>query len=193
MDGLSAAFAAWRREYTQLRAEYDEISRVLRDEGPSSEFTRRQAVISERLDDMRQGKKDFYTYRYLGAQGFLPNYAFPRQATTVSFYEIEDDISRDQVLALREYAPGNAIYYRGHRYEVIMARPRTEQGTPAFDEILVCPACDAAYLGVDAKLAACPARGTSSMSMLESPILSLRTCCLPHKPLVVGSNPSAAT
>ena len=160
VDHLNDAFSAWRSEYTHLRAEYDEISRVLRDEGPSAELKRRQTVISERLAAMRDGKKDFYTYRYLGAQGFLPNYAFPRQATTVSFYEVEDDIARDQVLALREYAPGNSIYYRGNRYEVIMARPRTEQGSPAFDDLLICPACQAAYLGADAKLAACASCGT---------------------------------
>lgn len=161
VDRLDSAFTAWRREYTQLWAEYNDISTVLRDDGPSNDLKRRQAVISERLNDMRAGKKDFYTYRYLGAQGFLPNYAFPRQATTVSFYEIQDDISRDQVLALREYAPGNSIYYRGNRYEVIMARPRTEQGTPAFDDLLICPNCQAAYLGSDAKLAACVACGAS--------------------------------
>lgn len=161
VDHLSQAFDAWRREYIQLRAEYDEISVVLRDEASVPELKRRQGVIGDRLATMRDGKRDFYPYRYLGAQGFLPNYAFPRQATTVSFYEIENDISRDQALALREYAPGNSIYYRGMRYEVTMARPRTEQGAPAFDDLLICPACQAAYLGQDAKLAACVACGAA--------------------------------
>lgn len=161
VDHLSQAFDAWRREYVQLRAEYDEISGVLRDEASVPELKRRQGVIGDRLATMRDGKRDFYPYRYLGAQGFLPNYAFPRQATTVSFYEIENDISRDQALALREYAPGNSIYYRGARFEVTMARPRTEQGAPAFDDLLICPACQAAYLGQDAKLAACVACGAT--------------------------------
>ncbi len=122
---------------------------------------RRTEVVSKRLADMREGRQGFYVYRYLGTQGFLPNYAFPRQATTATFYEIDNDISREQGLALREYAPGNSIYYRGNRYEVIMARARTELGTPAFEDLLVCPACASAYLGNDAKLPACLSCGTA--------------------------------
>jgi len=161
VDHLSDAFDAWRREYRQLQDELNDISHTLANDAPSKELKWRQGVIYDRLDDMRNGKRGFYTYRYLGAQGFLPNYAFPRQATTVSFYEIDADISRDQALALREYAPGNAIYYRGARYEVTMARLRTEQGAPAFDDLLICPACSAAYLGAEAKVSACPTCGAS--------------------------------
>lgn len=164
VDALDRAFDAWRTEYQRLQDEFDEIAETLRNERGSNELRRRQGVVSERLADMREGKRSFYTYRYLGAQGYLPNYAFPRQATSVSFYEIENEITRDRPLALREYAPGNSIYYRGHRYEVTMARPRTAQGTPAFTDLLICPACKAAYLGADAKLAACDTCGTSLLS-----------------------------
>src|SRR3712207_9043803 len=45
----------------------------------------------------RSGGRGFYTYRYLGSQGFLPNYAFPSKATTVSFFDNSDDLSRDVV------------------------------------------------------------------------------------------------
>jgi hypothetical protein len=161
VDALDCAFDTWRSEFRRLKAEFDEISTVLRDMGPSAELKRRSEVVSERLADMREGRHGFYVYRYLGAQGFLPNYAFPRQATTTTFYEIDNEISREQGLALREYAPGNSIYYRGNRYEVTRARARTEQGTPAFDDLLVCPACSAAYLGKDAKRPACMACGTA--------------------------------
>ena len=65
------------------------------------------------MESMREGGKGFYTYRYLGSQGFLPNYAFPSRSTTVSFFDNANDLSRNTVLALREYAPGNSIYYRG--------------------------------------------------------------------------------
>jgi hypothetical protein len=164
VDRLSAAFDAWRLEYQRLQGEFDELAEALRNERASNELRRREGVVSERLADMREGKKGFYTYRYLGAQGYLPNYAFPRQATSVSFYEIENEITRDRSLALREYAPGNSIYYRGHRYEVTMARPRTAQGTPGFTDLLICPACKAAYLGPDTKLAACDTCGVSLLS-----------------------------
>jgi hypothetical protein len=169
VDKLSAAFDSWRAEYQRLQEEFDEITQELRNEGPSYERRHRQDVVTERLADMRNGKKGFYTYRYLGAQGYLPNYAFPRQATTVSFYESKDEISRERALALREYAPGNSIYYRGNRYEVIIARSRTSKGTPAFTDLLICPNCRAAYLGVNAKLPACETCGTSFLTMHPNP------------------------
>jgi very-short-patch-repair endonuclease len=169
VDNLSAAFDPWRAEYQRLLDEFDEIAQELRNEGTSGERERRQKVVSERLEDMREGRRGFYTYSYLGAQGFLPNYAFPRQATTVSFYESKDEISRERTLALREYAPGNSIYYRGNRYEVIIARSRTSKGTPAFTDLLICPQCKAAYLGVNAKLPACETCGASLLTTHLNP------------------------
>jgi len=161
VDHLSDAFNAWRTEYRRLQEESAEIYHTITDVAPAYELRRRLEVVSERLADMREGRKGFYTYRYLGAQGFLPNYAFPRRATTVSFYEIEEEIARDEPLALREYAPGNSIYYRGNRYEVTLARPRTDLQAPSFEDLLICPACSAAYLGPNAKLAACASCGTA--------------------------------
>ncbi|GEM_PF-443682 len=169
VDALDRAFDPWRTEYQRLLEEFHEISKELLSKGPSGERINRQRVVTERLADMREGKKGFYTYRYLGAQGFLPNYAFPRQSTTVSFYEIENEVSRERPLALREYAPGNSIYYRGHRYEVIMARPRTSRGAPSFDDLLICPVCEAAYLGLDARLAACTTCGASLLATHANP------------------------
>jgi hypothetical protein len=55
----------------------------------------RRRVIERRLSSMRSGRSDFYTYRYLGGQGFLPNYAFPRESVSVSFYDRDDELSRD--------------------------------------------------------------------------------------------------
>ncbi len=169
VDALDRAFAPWRTEYQRLLTEFEEIVETLRNERSSGELRRRQEVVNERRADMREGKKGFYTYRYLGAQGFLPNYAFPRQSTAVSFYEIENEVSRERPLALREYAPGNSIYYRGNRYEVIMARPRTTQGAPSFDDLLICPDCQAAYLGLDAKLSACATCGAPLLGTHAKP------------------------
>ena len=83
---------------------------------------------------MREGDGDarYYTYRYLGSEGFLPNYAFPRNSCTISFYDIGDEISRDRILALREFAPGNSIYYKNFRYSVTFAKPKTVEGNPDF-------------------------------------------------------------
>ncbi len=155
VDRLDQAFARWRREYTSLSAERAEINRQLVRESTDRAMQYRRNIIEDKLAAMREGKKNFYTYRYLGSQGFLPNYAFPRRAVTLSFREIEDELSRDPVIALREYAPGNFVYYRGNRYEVVEARPATQENQADFQLLLVCPTCRSAYIGEDANRAVC--------------------------------------
>jgi ATP-dependent helicase YprA (DUF1998 family) len=161
VDRLDRAFDAWREEYQALSEEREEINRALGHRAGDRTLEHRRLVIEHRLEAMRQGDKDFYVYRYLGGQGFLPNYAFPRQAVTVSFYDQADQLSRDPVLALWEYAPGNFVYYRGARYEIVYGRPRTHgENLLAFETLLVCPECATAYLGADAQRAACAGCGT---------------------------------
>jgi hypothetical protein len=135
---LDQAFNPWREEYAALGEELEEINRYLRREAGDASQKMRRHVIEDRLEAMRDGEDDFYTYRYLGGEGFLPNYAFPRQAVSVTFYDRDDQLRRDPSLALREYAPGNFIYYRGTQYQVAYGRPRTERDqTLAFEKLLV--------------------------------------------------------
>lgn len=154
-------FERWRREYAALSREWEEINRQLVREAADRTMQYRRNVIEDKLAAMREGKKEFYTYRYLGGQGFLPNYAFPRQAVTLSFREMEDELSRDPVIALSEYAPGNFVYYRGNRYEIVEARPTTQENQADFYLLLVCPTCQAAYIGDAANRAVCGACQTN--------------------------------
>lgn len=147
VDGLDGAFNRWRIDYERLGREHDELSGTLKDVHASGQSSLRLKIIAEKRERMRDGKSDFYTYRYLGMEGFLPNYAFPRKSTTVTFYDNERELNRDPVIALREYAPGNSIYYRGNRYVVTYARPRTVGNLPDFNFLLACPKCGATYLG----------------------------------------------
>jgi hypothetical protein len=71
----------------------------------------RMASISLKLDNMREREKNFYSYGYLAATGFLPNYRFASSNMILSFNGSSDDIMRDDVLAL--IALGNTMYYRG--------------------------------------------------------------------------------
>ena len=163
VDGFLEAFDrswdSWRREYARLDQERQELNELAgRRELDWSEQNRRR-VVEGRMNAMREGEEGYYTYRYLGAQGFLPNYAFPHTATVVSFYEIEDQMTRDRVLSLREYAPGNSIYYRGNRYQVTHAVPRTKSGKIDTVDLLICPDCQTAYLEGEAKRSACASCG----------------------------------
>jgi hypothetical protein len=71
-----------------------------------------------------QGKSnsefEFYPYRYFAAEGFLPGFNFPR--LPVRAYIPTNDggefISRPRVVALREFALSNIIYYEGSKFMV---------------------------------------------------------------------------
>jgi len=161
-EALDSAFNPWRTEYGQLLQEAQEIHDRLVYQHANVGLEQRHNIIAQKLEEMREGRDDFYTYRYLGSQGFLPNYAFPRKLAAVTFYESEETLSRDPVIALSEYAPGNSIYYRGNRYEVTGARLHTKGNAPEFDRLLICPHCGAAYLGEnEANRAACAQCGQS--------------------------------
>ena len=147
VDDLDAAMTRWRTEYQRLDEEWEKASQQLRHENVDPSLQRRRAVVEVKLQTMRDGGGDWYLYRYLGGEGFLPGYAFPPRATMLSFDDREDELARDPGIALVEYAPGNFVYYRGQRYEITHARPRTRQMELDVQSVLVCPICQQAYLG----------------------------------------------
>jgi len=76
---------------------------------------------------------DFYTYRYLASQGFLPGYNFPRlplmawiPARGGNGTNGKDDegsmVSRPRFLALSEFGPRSLIYHQGRMYRVVRAK-----------------------------------------------------------------------
>jgi hypothetical protein len=75
----------------------------------------RRNALEKRNNNLKEGKEDFYVYRYLSQVGFLPNYAFPSKVTSVRMLHKgeEEEISRDHAIAIREFAPLNTLYYGG--------------------------------------------------------------------------------
>jgi len=170
MEKLDKAFEYWRREYGNLFHEAEDISHKALKSKPDKEIQDRRKAIEAKLENMRSGEKEFYTYRYLGTQGFLPNYGFPSSSTVLSFYTSEDEIQRDKVLAIREFAPGNSIYFKNNRYLVSFARPRTEKQRPVREKLIICSECDTALLGERANQAsACPRCGKSFVGLHPNP------------------------
>jgi hypothetical protein len=110
---------------------------------------------------MREGKKEFYSYRYLSSRGFLPNYGFPSSNVTLSFYNLSDEFTRNEAIALSEFGPGNIVYYRGDSYRVTFAKPKREKRKPIREKLVVCENCSAAILGERAtSMSACTRCGT---------------------------------
>ncbi|MBN1460819.1 MAG: DUF1998 domain-containing protein, partial [Armatimonadetes bacterium] len=158
VPGLDRAMDRWRTEYYRLDGERKAINATLGSEHVDASLSRRRDVVERKLQYMRDGRGDWYLYRYLGGEGFLPGYAFPPQATILSFNDCEDELARDPEIALSEYAPGNFVYYRGERYAITHARPRRRRAADAagnsemvldIERIQICPECQRAFIGQD--------------------------------------------
>ncbi|HWO71020.1 MAG TPA: DEAD/DEAH box helicase [Actinomycetota bacterium] len=159
VEDLDRAFDAFRDEYRALVEEVGEINRRATFGRVDQDDAVRRDAINHRLADMREGRGDFYTYRYLGLRGFLPNYAFPRRASTAHFNDRRESVARAPTIALREFAPLNALYYRGRRYRVERAQPRSRGQGRYWSPLKVCP-CGNFFLGDEvARASGCPACG----------------------------------
>ncbi len=86
---------------------------------------------------------DFYPYRYLASEGFLPGYNFPRLPLSAFIpgrrrSRDQEYLSRPRFLAVSEFGPGNLIYHEGSVYAVdrvmLPAGLGDDQGT---DELAV--------------------------------------------------------
>ena len=105
---------------------------------------------SDQITILEQGKasngSDFYSYRYLATEGFLPGYNFPRlplyafipgEGKTGSF------LQRARFLAISEFGPRSLIYHEGRAYRVMKAKlppeVRTGDGAElATRDIFIC-------------------------------------------------------
>ena len=149
IDGFADRYReAWQPlidEYTNLRQEQRDINQKQEAGDNSRENRIRRDSILRRMNDIREGKGDFYPYRYLGSQGFLPNYAFPRRASQVYFTDRKDSIARHRATALREFGPEASIYYRGARYRVERAQPRARGGSINWSSVKQC-SCGTFYM-----------------------------------------------
>lgn len=107
---------------------------------------------------------DFYTYRYLASQGFLPGYNFPRLPLMAWIparggqSSGKDDegsmVSRPRFLALSEFGPRSLIYHQGRMYRVVRAKLNVGNaehisGNSALATIIsrVCSQCGYGHLG----------------------------------------------
>jgi Lhr-like helicase/very-short-patch-repair endonuclease len=97
---------------------------------------------------------DFYTYRYLASQGFLPGYNFPRLPLLAYIparrgnIGRESFLSRPRFLALSEFGPYSLIYHEGSQYRVtkalltITSQDQVSEGATLTTEVArLCTAC----------------------------------------------------
>lgn len=184
---LDHAFDRWRELYNSARRQLTEANARSEMAGLSQLERRRikeaQAQANEQIGILEQGRatngSDFYAYRYLATEGFLPGYNFPRlplyafvpaqaaQARQGAF------LQRARFLAISEFGPRSLIYHEGRAYRVVKAKLPPEARSPdgeglATKEILICRKCGAAHESEVERCHACHGSMTGALSIRKT-------------------------
>ena len=134
-ENLDRALGRWRDLYRLTKAEYVEqgklavapgTNRRAQDAAAQREWEARKRLELLANDNSELYQTDFYSYRYLASEGFLPGYSFPR--LPLAAYIPGDRtarrndggyLQRPRFVAIHEFGPGALIYHEGSRYEVV--------------------------------------------------------------------------
>ncbi|MDX2282577.1 MAG: DEAD/DEAH box helicase [Bacteroidia bacterium] len=129
------AFDRWRVLFRANEKRLAEAQRTINDHTYKPDSDLKKQARDQRRNGERQrdillnqgggsasGESDFYLFRYLAAEGFLPGYNFTRlpvRAWLGARARGEGHfVSRPRFLGLREFGPGNMIYHNGRRYRI---------------------------------------------------------------------------
>ena len=98
-----------------------------------------------------QSQLEFYPYRYFASEGFLPGYNFPRLPVRayVQSGEKGEFISRPRVVAIREFAPRNILYYEGSKFQISKTRIPVKGIESGYNRAALCPQCGYFHAGND--------------------------------------------
>ena len=134
---------SWREMYKEAVQSKNEAtqqlnSRLLAKSNEEWKIANNQLHTAQsKLDQLRNitsnGEiSEFYPFRYLASMGLLPGYDFPRLPIRVFLNGKNGTyISRPRLQALKEFGPGNMIYYKGEKWRVDrMIFPNTENKFP---------------------------------------------------------------
>ncbi len=172
-QAFSDALERWRVLFDATRTQMDMADQIVKSHTAShserqnaqrryGDAARQYAVL---LKNGNTQNSDFYTYRYLASQGFLPGYNFPRlplmawiPARGGATANGKDDegsmVSRPRFLALSEFGPRSLIYHQGRMYRVVRAKLNVGHADHvsgnsqlATVSSLVCSQCGYGHLG----------------------------------------------
>jgi ATP-dependent helicase YprA (DUF1998 family)/very-short-patch-repair endonuclease len=146
----------WRLLYRTAAQQLDDQHRRISSPAtPSDEKKRAQRLYAQASAQMRileagdsSAQSDFYPYRYLASEGFLPGYSFPRlplSAFVPGRRGRDEYLQRPRFLAVSEFGPGALIYHEGARYQIsqvtLPAGELTDEGRVPLDSIKQCSRC----------------------------------------------------
>ncbi|AEI64560.1 DEAD/DEAH box helicase [Corallococcus macrosporus] len=160
------AFDRWRDLFQSAEQQRDAARRTMDDysapqrEKKAANERHRQAI--DQLNLLQRGastlSSDFYTFRYLATEGFLPGYNFPRLPLMAYVPATHDGrgrqtyLHRPRFLALAEFGPRSLIYHEGRAYRVVRAKlsighrdQRAPGTTLPTEAVYVCKQCGAGH------------------------------------------------
>jgi len=165
-ENFEEAFRSWRDRLEAARAQRDlaaeirrrpDVSQPEKKQADSAYFSANAQI--DLLEGGRGGNTDFFTYRYLATEGFLPGYDFPRLPLTAFVpggYRGNGRggsyLSRSRFLALAEFGPYSLVYHEGQANRVVKALlpPGTQEGDGLrTTTLLICAACGSSQKAVD--------------------------------------------
>ncbi|MGY2981305.1 DEAD/DEAH box helicase [Thermostichus sp. OS-CIW-30] len=128
-QAFDRAFDRWRELYRAATQQLEAANRQLqttRQKKDQQEAERRQQEALRQRNLLLQigtqrEESDFYPYRYLASEGFLPGYNFPALPVRawVPRGSEGEFIARPRFLAIREFAPHNFLYHEGCQWEAV--------------------------------------------------------------------------
>lgn len=177
---FSKAFDRWRDLFAAAEQQRDAARRTMDDYAAPYQEKRaaqvRHAQAIDQLNLLQRGtsslSSDFYTYRYLATEGFLPGYNFPRLPLMAYVPATTDGrgkqtyLQRPRFLALSEFGPRSLVYHEGRAYRVVRALLSLGQRDAATPDVQlptksvrVCTQCGAGHFDDEASM--CHACGAS--------------------------------
>ena len=172
-ERFDGAFERWRKMVEATLKQMELADKVIKSHSVTArerdDARRRYGDASRQYDVLLKARSslnsDFYTYRYLASQGFLPGYNFPRLPLMAWIPArgrgdgAEDRgsmVSRPRFLALSEFGPRSLIYHEGRMYRVTRAKlnvgadgQATAGGLLPTGVTRICPNCGHGHLGVE--------------------------------------------
>lgn len=161
-DKLAAALLRWRKMYLDALRQMNEahethISPIIKDQDKKKLANlsynrakdRKSLLENQSTDKKNTTLSEFYTFRYLASEGFLPGYNFTRLPIRVFLggKDRNEAISRPRFIGLKEFGPNNLIYHNGGKFKVNRITPNDVSLSLA--SLTVSKDTHYAFLGVD--------------------------------------------
>jgi hypothetical protein len=165
-QAFNLAFDRWRSLYKDAVKQREEANQTIAkadsgnvssDDKKKAEFKRREAqrqielLIGQSSNKNRLQDFEFYPYRYLASEGFLPGFNFPRVPVR-SYIDAGQQgtfLNRPKIVAIRELAPRNIIYYEGSRYQIRTMKIALKGIENDFRRAAICHNCGYLHEGKD--------------------------------------------